>query len=341
MEKALQEFLDTTVLKTPQNYVQNLLKTVHSKNITLEDWNTFVKQLDSLIKQNSDAYTGFQIINNALQNISNPDVNLPYVGENGNWFFWDETSGSYIDSNIPAKGFDIEVPSGIFIATYGQTLYSEILTAWKSGSLVVLKGDVESALTVRMLVHVSTDKIFFGRVLAESKLVEEVIVTKSDSWSLIKNNYLTKDDLANISTGIGSKTVTRVFQTGSSGTIRCKPNTTYNFYCVDDTEATLRGYGTQNADKELSGKYLTVHCGSKNDSFTDGKGTTITGSAAALWYATSMTKGTITPVGSMTVKRGVLEHSDGKHYIEISYPADCSVIITENVELLSANGVSF
>ena len=231
--------------------------------------------------------------------------------------------------------------SGTFIATYGQTSYADILSAWKSGMNVILKGDVESALTVRMLVHISTDKIFFGRVLAESKLVEEVIVTKSDSWSLIKNNYLTKDDLANISTGAGSKTVTRVFQIGSSGTIRCKPNTTYNFYCVDDTEATLRGYGTQNADKVLSGKYLTVHCGSKNDSFTDGRGTTITGSTAALWYATSMTKGTLTPIGSMEVKRGVLEHSDGNHYVEISYPASCSIIITENVELLSANGVSF
>ena len=342
MEKALQEFLDTTVLKTPQNYIQNLLKTVHSKNITLEDWNTFVKQLDSLIKQNSDAYTGFQIINNVLQNISNPNVNLPYIGENGNWFFWDEASGSYVDSNIPAKGSDNEAPTGIFIATYGQTLYSEILTAWKSGSLVVLKGDVESALTVRMLVHVSTDKIFFGRVLAESKLVEEVIVTKSDSWSLIKNNYLTKDDLADISTGTGSKTMTKVFQPSTAGVIRCKPNTTYNVYCLDDNDVTLQGYGTINANKTLTGKYLTVHCGTKNDSFTDDKGTTITSSSvAARWYAMSMTKGTLTPIGSMSVRRGILDYSDGKHYIEISYPADCNIIITENVGLLSANGVSF
>lgn len=231
--------------------------------------------------------------------------------------------------------------SGTFIATYGQTSYADILAAWKSGMNVILKGDVESALTVRMLVHVSTDKIFFGRVLAESKLVEEVIVTKSDSWSLIKNNYLTKDDLADISTGAGSKTMTKVFQPSTAGVIRCKTNTTYNVYCLDDNDVTLQGYGTINADKTLTGKYLTVHCGTKNDSFTDDKGTTITSSAAARWYAMSMTKGTLTPIGSMSVRRGILDYSDGKHYIEISYPADCSIIITENVELLNTNGVSF
>ena len=59
-DKSLQEFLDTTLLKTPQNYIQNLLKTVHSKNITMEDWNTFVKQLDALIRQDNEIYNGFK-----------------------------------------------------------------------------------------------------------------------------------------------------------------------------------------------------------------------------------------------------------------------------------------
>ena len=245
------------------------------------------------------------------------------------------------DGVTPIKGVDYLTPEevnalkDVFIATYGQTSYADMVGAWRSGKSVILKGDVESALTIRTLVHVSTDKMFFGRVLAESKLVEEVIVTSANKWTLIKNNYLTKDDI-----GV-SKTNTKVFQASASGVIRCEPNVTYNFYCLDDTEATLRGYGTQNADKVLSGKYLTVYCGNRNDSFTDSQGNTITGSTAALWYATSMTKGTITPIGSMEVMRGVLEHSDGDHYVEITYPASCSIIITENSDSTNASGVSF
>ncbi len=273
---------------------------------------------------------------------------VPY-GEDGKDGVDGKDGANGKDGVTPIKGVDYLTPEevnalkDVFIATYGQTSYADMIGAWRSGKSVILKGDVESALTIRTLVHVSTDKIFFGRVLAESKLVEEVIVTSANKWTLIKNNYLTKDDIANLPTGGGSvsKTSTKVFQASASGVIRCEPNMTYNFYCIDDTEATLRGYGTQNADKELSGKYLTVHCGNRNDSFTDSQGNTITGSTAALWYATSMTKGTITPIGSMEVKRGVLEHSDGNHYVEITYPASCSIIITENSDLTNASGVSF
>lgn len=74
MEKSLQEFLDTTLLKNPQSYVQNLYKTVHSKNITVEDWNAFVRQLESLISQSSEVYAGFNSVLNTIKNlnITNP-----------------------------------------------------------------------------------------------------------------------------------------------------------------------------------------------------------------------------------------------------------------------------
>lgn len=102
MEKTLQEFLDTTVLKTPQNYVQNLLKTVHSKNITLEDWNTFVKQLDSLVKQSTEIYTGFEIVDTAFKEAVASLLKLPYIGENGNWWVWN--GKEYVDSEKPSTG---------------------------------------------------------------------------------------------------------------------------------------------------------------------------------------------------------------------------------------------
>ena len=128
--------------------------------------------------------------------------------------------------------------------------------------------------------------------------------------------------------------------------IRCETNMSYNFYCTEDTQATLRAYGTQNEDssgkpKEISGKYLTVFCGEQYDTFTDGNGNTLSGSSTAKWYASAMTKGTITPIGSMNVKRGVLKHPNGGHYVDISYPAECSIIITENSEVPNASGVSF
>lgn len=270
---------------------------------------------------------------------------------------------------VMSDNIEVTNKGSVFIATYGQTTYSDMITAWKSGKDVILKGDVESALTIRMLVHVSTDKIFFGRVLAESQLVEEVIVTSANKWSLIKNNYASKSDLSGcvktdglaeqLSNYAGQswvkdrkyatqswvkseamnsapKTLTKVFQTTNSGVIRCETNNTYMIYCTGDTEATVRGYGNQNKDSdgnqhEISGKYLTVYCGGQYDTFTDENGNDLSNNGAALWYATAMTQGTLTPVGSMNVRRGVVKHPDGDQWAEISYPSGCSIVITETI----------
>lgn len=310
------------------------------------------------------------------------DGETPYIGSNGNWWIGDTDLG--VSASGSGGGSAV---SGVFIATYGQTTYSDMRNAWKSGQLVVLKGDVESALTIRMLVHVSTDKIFFGRVLAESQLVEEVIVSSGNQWTLIKNNYLTKDTLPNhltnyatqsqlsgalnhcvtrietleqadyapkswvVSEGMeyAPKTITKVFKPNSDGIIRCGTNKSYNIYCTGSNVATIRGYGSQNKDtsgnpQEISGKYLTVYCGGQYDTFDDGNGDTLSNNGAALWYATAMTQGTISPIGSMDVRRGVVKHPDGDHWAEISYPAECSIIITEIENPMAkpnASGVSF
>lgn len=56
----LEEFLDKTALQTNPDYVANLLKTAYSKNITIEEWNTFIYQFRELISRDADTYSGFE-----------------------------------------------------------------------------------------------------------------------------------------------------------------------------------------------------------------------------------------------------------------------------------------
>lgn len=307
------------------------------------------------------------------------DGKTPYI-KDGYWWIGDTNTEVKAEGTDGEPGKDGE---SVFIATYGQTTYSDMKNAWKAGKLVVLKGDVESALTIRMLVHISTDKIFFGRVLAESGLIEEVIVTSGNKWTLIKNTYVNTDSLASQLSSYATtsyvsknyakksdiptvpdvsgyatqswvnnknyatqswvkdegmtyapKTLTKVFQPKVSGKLICETNKTYIIYCTGSVAATVRGYGDQNTDssgnpQEISGKYLTVYCGGQYDTFDDGNGNTLSNNGAALWYATAMTQGTITPIGSMEVRRGVVHHPDGDQFAVISYPSSCTIVINE------------
>ena len=79
----LAEFLNTQALHTP-NYVENLLKTAQSKNITVGEWNMFIKQFKALISQDSQTYIAFQAV---LKDLENATVQIPYklnVGVNPN-----------------------------------------------------------------------------------------------------------------------------------------------------------------------------------------------------------------------------------------------------------------
>jgi hypothetical protein len=79
----LAEFLNKTALGTP-NYVENLLKTAQSKNITVGEWNMFIKQFKALISQDSQTYLAFQAV---LKDLENASVQIPYkldVGINPN-----------------------------------------------------------------------------------------------------------------------------------------------------------------------------------------------------------------------------------------------------------------
>lgn len=130
----------------------------------------------------------------------------------------------------------------------------------------------------------------------------------------------------------------KVIRANAAGTLRCQPNTTYMIYCTGDEDATLRGYGSKNESSNDSGGYvnisakvLSVTCGGVGDTYTDGEGNTISkawGNTEAEYFATAVQTGTITAVSSIKPRRGVVfDSSDGSQYAEISYPANCSIMI--------------
>lgn len=105
---SLQEFLDTSLLKTPKDYVHSLLKTVHSKNITIEDWNLFVYQLQDLIRQDADAYNGFVSVLNELTEVYSRMVALENVvglSPDGQYIHVPIEYGEGVDSLVQKAGY--------------------------------------------------------------------------------------------------------------------------------------------------------------------------------------------------------------------------------------------
>lgn len=64
----LEEFLETTSLRTNPNTVDTFIKSSQSKNISIEEWNTLIMQISNMITKDSDTYTGFtQLITDFLK----------------------------------------------------------------------------------------------------------------------------------------------------------------------------------------------------------------------------------------------------------------------------------
>lgn len=59
----LDTFLNNTVLKNNVNWVEPLLKTAYSKNITTDEWNALIHQVVDIISKNTDTYDGFVNVN--------------------------------------------------------------------------------------------------------------------------------------------------------------------------------------------------------------------------------------------------------------------------------------
>lgn len=80
LTSALALFLDTTLLKTNPNYISDLEKTALSKNITIQEWNAFVYQLQDIIKKDTETYEGFEKVLEDLEAISIRIATIePYV----------------------------------------------------------------------------------------------------------------------------------------------------------------------------------------------------------------------------------------------------------------------
>ena len=58
---------------------------------------------EALASQNSAAGSA-QAAQEALEKTQEISVNPAYIGDNGNWFIWDITQDSYVDSGVPAQG---------------------------------------------------------------------------------------------------------------------------------------------------------------------------------------------------------------------------------------------
>jgi len=66
MENKLTNFLQMSDLKITKDYVGGLVKSVHQKNISIEEWNTVLLQIQHILTQVSQAYEGFVIVNDIL-----------------------------------------------------------------------------------------------------------------------------------------------------------------------------------------------------------------------------------------------------------------------------------
>lgn len=66
---------------------------------------------------------------------------------NGNWWTWDDESGAYVDTEVPASGSGID---NVFWATYNVTSFSDVSQAHDDGKIVCVKYNDD----VFTLVHV-------------------------------------------------------------------------------------------------------------------------------------------------------------------------------------------
>ncbi len=81
--------------------------------------------------------------------------NIPKIGENGNWYIWDISSGEYRDSGVSVSGDGVVIPDGVELKANKVTEITENSTdeEYPSAKAVYeLVGDIESVLaqTVEM-----------------------------------------------------------------------------------------------------------------------------------------------------------------------------------------------
>lgn len=84
---------------------------------------------DSII----DVETGDLIV---IRGADGKDGHTPYIGENGNWYGWDDAVGGYVDTEVPASGGGTITAEGV-----GDTIKLTLtgLTVSSEGSTIIIK----------------------------------------------------------------------------------------------------------------------------------------------------------------------------------------------------------
>ena len=265
-----------------------------------------------------------EIVGNGTSNSKRSNART--LDEDGNaWYAGDVFVGK--DNEKLATEQYAKSIAATFVAEYRVTPFADIRKAYDEGKRVVLVETISDGLAdcVRSLVHITANTIYFGRILASLKYIDEVTVTSADVWTQKQTNYVTPDQIP----------IVKHIVTSKAGSFKCQPNTTYTLYCTDG-EATIHGYGVYNQDTdgsqlELTAKSLSVSCGGIADAYELADGTIVAdkNSDRAKWFATGVDTGILTP--SINVRRGIVMHTSDQnmqtHYAIISYPEECTIII--------------
>lgn len=129
----------------------------------------------------------------------------PYIGDNGNWYIYDDRTGRYVDSGVSSHGTvdDSTIASirDITWVTYGETNWQTVDNAWRAKKLVCCKYDNRIYQLILNGPSVTQDYIFanfsdgYLRTLKCTTTIVDYLPTTT-SWSHSETRMALYSDLA-------------------------------------------------------------------------------------------------------------------------------------------------
>lgn len=98
-------------------------------------WQPWILELQRI---ESDAEADADRAEAAAERAEEATTRAPYIGANDNWFVWNAETEQYVDTGVKAKGEKGD--NNVFIAEYGVSSFSDILSALNAGKEVVVRG---------------------------------------------------------------------------------------------------------------------------------------------------------------------------------------------------------
>ena len=153
----------------------------------------------------------YNVLTAEIASVLAANTHPPQIGENGNWYIWDQTNGEYVDSGTPAKPEEVpmatyEVPGKVMpssdfdIAADGTlSLYKEITLSASVSPSTVEQGTVVATVTVSW----STNKP------PASVTVDGVSVDVSDTSKQLTEQSITSDRTFVVVASDARKSVTK------------------------------------------------------------------------------------------------------------------------------------